>query len=92
MINPTSDCTLSCGAEVRSRTRVNRHVAFDGAADSEGCAGEPPFEWDFGDGTAADQGAEVSHAYSTAGSFTWMLTVTQDGAECETSGVIVVNG
>ena len=57
---------------------VGQTVNFNGAT-SKPAAGRTirSFEWDFGDGTSAG-GPQASHAYSTAGTYTVILTVTDD--------------
>jgi PKD repeat protein len=49
------------------------------------------FDWDFGDGTSAS-GALVSHAYANVGSFTVVLTVTDDAGRVGTATVTITVG
>jgi PKD repeat protein len=42
------------------------------------------FEWDFGDGTSGS-GENVTHTFTTAGTFTVVLRVTDDGGETATN-------
>lgn len=52
-------------------------VAFDGSASSDPDGTIVSYDWTFGDGGTAS-GATPTHAYSTAGTFTVTLTVTDD--------------
>ncbi len=58
-------------------------VAFDasGSSDSDGTI--ESYEWDFGDG-ATDVGRTVSHTFSEPGSYTVLLTVTDDDGQVST--------
>jgi PKD repeat protein len=53
------------------------------------CASAATFGWDFGDGGAAS-GSSVSHSYDAPGSYSWLLTVTADGATCTRTDTIAV--
>ena len=52
-------------------------VAFDGSASSDPDGRIVSYDWTFGDGGSAS-GAKPTHAYSTAGTYTVTLTVTDD--------------
>ncbi|MDO8954849.1 MAG: PKD domain-containing protein, partial [Gammaproteobacteria bacterium] len=65
-------------------------VGFDGAYSTDDDGTVTNYLWNFGDGNSAT-GANVSHVYTTAGSFTAKLTVTDDkGAQATYDGLIVV--
>jgi PKD repeat protein len=67
-------------------------VAFDGSGSSDPDGAITSWSWSFGDGTAGT-GATTSHVYSTAGTFTAGLTVTDDGGASSTATMpIVVSG
>ena len=54
-------------------------VTFDGTASSDPDGEIVRYDWDFGDGTVLEDGpAEVTHVYTTIGTFTVTLTVTDD--------------
>ena len=54
-------------------------VDFDGSDSSDADGNIVRYDWDFGDGSVAeDAGAFPSHAYSTAGNYTVTLTVTDN--------------
>ena len=65
-------------------------VAFDAGSSSDPEGHGLSYAWDFGDGTAAGSGQMVSHVYTTPGSYTARLTVTDShGATAVASRVIV---
>jgi PKD repeat protein len=66
-------------------------VAFDGSGSSDADGTVASYAWDFGDGTAAGTGQNVSHTYGKAGAYTVRLTVTDDaGATGESSQSVTV--
>lgn len=58
---------------------TNATVHFNASA-STPAAGRTivSYRWDFGDGSPAQSGVQVAHAYTTAGTYTATLTVTDD--------------
>ena len=65
-------------------------VKFDGTASKDNDGTIVAYSWDFGDGTHAS-GAIVSHTYTAPGSYTPMLTVTDNlGATSSTTAIISV--
>ncbi|MCB0277057.1 MAG: PKD domain-containing protein, partial [Calditrichaeota bacterium] len=79
-------------ANVPSSGQVNQSVTFDGSGSFDTDGSITAYAWNFGDGTNANQ-AVASHSYSSAGTFTWSLTVTDDdGATGQTSGQITITG
>ena len=86
----TSQCSLSCDAEVESSGKVGKNVEFHGSSESSNCDGSKVYEWNFGDGSALVHGKEVKHKYTPAGTYRWQLRVLQDGATCEKSRTIVI--
>ena len=69
--------------------QVNQPVIFDGGA-SRPTAGITGYHWDFGDGSSAD-GSQVSHTYTTAGTYTAQLTVTSGTSSAKSSATITIN-
>jgi PKD repeat protein len=65
---------ISSSATVGS---VPLQVHFDGSSSSDSDGSIVSHQWDLGDGATA-AGAQVTHTYSTAGTFTAKLTVTDD--------------
>ena len=57
---------------------VNLSLTFNGSASSDPDGTLVSYQWDFGDYTTAS-GVTVSHAYSAAGTYTAILTLTDDG-------------
>ena len=66
-------------------------VSFNGAQSTDPDGTVSSWAWSFGDGTSST-GVAASHLYSTPGTYTASLTVTDDGgASSTTTGSIVVN-
>lgn len=86
--------TLPTAAFVVSPTSpiVGQQVNFN-AAQSRPAPGRTirSFDWDFGDGTSGG-GVQTSHAYTTAGTFTVLLTVTDDAGRTATATTTVTVG
>lgn len=66
---PTAAFTISCSG---------LGCAFDGTRSNDTDGTIVAHDWDFGDGTTGS-GANVSHTYGRAGSYTVILTVTDNG-------------
>ncbi len=66
-------------------------VAFDASASTDPDGLIVSYAWSFGDGSPGEAGAQVSHTYQVAGSFTATLTVRDDdGASNSASRLIQV--
>jgi len=67
---------------------VNEAVAFDGSGSSDIDGTITSYDWDFGDGT---NGADVAptHTYETSGTYTVILTATDDGGLTDADTAIV---
>ncbi len=66
-------------------------VAFDGSASTDPDGTVSSWAWAFGDGTFG-AGPQTTHLYSTPGTYTASLTVTDDrGASATTTRPVVVN-
>jgi PKD repeat protein len=63
-------------------------VSFDSAGSTDPDGTIVSYAWDFGD-TASGTGATTSHTYTAAGSFTAVLTVTDNGGKTATSSVTI---
>ncbi len=84
-------CSLSCSAVVEPAATVGEAVVFAASASATGCAGQPSFSWDFGDGsTSASE--DPSHAYGATGSYGWTLVVSADDQSCRRQGTVTVTG
>jgi hypothetical protein len=67
-------------------------VGFDGS-ESLVDLGPGSYSWDFGDGSTAVTGPSVSHAFTTPGTYTVTLTITDKGANVTTAQrQVTVNG
>ncbi len=64
-------------------TPTDLTVDFDGTGSSDPDGTVASYAWAFGDGTTGT-GASPSHAYTTAGTYTVSLTVTDDGGATDT--------
>ncbi len=81
-----------CDAGSSQSGNVGDTLTFDGSGSSDPDGTIVKFDWTFGDGsTALDAGPMPSHAYATAGTFTVILSVTDDdGATklCATNAIV----
>jgi PKD repeat protein len=64
-------------------------VAFDGRASSDPEGQTLLYEWSFGDGQFSE-GSTISHVYSSAGSYTATLRVSDPTGLFSTSGVVII--
>src|SRR5581483_8567109 len=62
---------------VDSGSCVELGCTFDGTASNDPDGSVTAYHWDFGDGTTSTAPAPT-HAYATAGAYTYGLTVTDD--------------
>ncbi len=85
-VEPNRPPVADAGGDVTSG--VGQTVSFDGSAsyDSDGTIRE--YIWDFGDSTG-DFGATVTHAYGSAGTYTAMLNVVDNGEATDTDTLSV---
>jgi PKD repeat protein len=84
------NCTVTCGATVNATGHTGSPTLFSGNAALGECSGAATFEWDYGDGATAS-GADTTHAFDTAGSYTWLLTVTADGVTCTRTDAVTID-
>jgi PKD repeat protein len=64
-------------------------VSFSSAGSTDAEGAIAGYEWDFGDGSAVSTDADPTHTYTTAGTFTATLTVTDGAAQTDTSSVLI---
>jgi PKD repeat protein len=60
-------------------------IPIDGSGSSDPDGTSLAYSWDFGDGTPAGDGVKPPHAYTTTGTFTVTLTVTDPGGLSSTA-------
>ncbi len=84
-------CSLTCSAQVPTDATAGIPVNCRANATSANCSGVPSFDWDFGDGSAHSSAQNPTHTYATAGTYTWAMTATVNGASCTKSGTIQVS-
>ena len=72
---------------------VGDSIIFDGSASSDSDGSIVRYDWDFGDGTTAeDAGPAPAHVYAAAGNYTATLTVTDDmGATDSTTADVAIS-
>jgi len=75
MSNTPPTAVISSSAAVGN---VPLQVQFDGSSSTDSDGTVISYQWDLGDGGTAT-GAQVTHTYNSAGTFTAKLTVTDDG-------------
>ncbi|MDA1315908.1 MAG: PKD domain-containing protein [Acidobacteria bacterium] len=64
-------------------------VNFDGTGSSDPDGTITAYDWDFGDGNAAG-GSTTNHVYNSAGNYTVILSVTDDGGATDTDTLQIV--
>jgi PKD repeat protein len=64
--------------------KVGESIIFDASASSDADGSLAGFAWDFGDGAMA-YGPQATHVYSTVGTYTVSLTVTDDAGSSDQS-------
>lgn len=69
-------CTVGCGATVPATGTTGQAVAFASTATPAGCATQPTYDWDFGDGTAHSTQQNPNKTYAAPGTYNWRLTVS----------------
>jgi LPXTG-motif cell wall-anchored protein len=85
--NPANQAPLA--AVTATNTGATFTFSAAGSTDSDGRI--TGYRWDFGDGSAPAEGADVTHPYAAAGTYTVTLTVTDDdGATTTATRQVVV--
>ena len=79
VVTVVSPCNPTCSATVPATAMIGIPVQLQASISAQGCGGSPSWDWDFGDGTPHASTASPTHTYGASGTFTWSLTVTQDG-------------
>lgn len=71
---PFQACSLDCSATVPATGQSGVPVQFLSSANGSGCASQPVYDWNFGDGSSHSSQQNPTHAYSAAGTYTWTMT------------------
>jgi M6 family metalloprotease-like protein len=88
-ITVTAACQLDCSAQATPGSgTVPLPVTFTATASGEGC-GAASYAWTFGDGASSTE-QNPSHTYSSAGTFSWAVTVSAGGQTCSKAGSVSV--
>ncbi len=88
-INPGGNAAPTAVAEANPTTgAAPLTVNFTGSNSTDSDGTITSYSWDFGDGTSSSQ-ADPSHVYNSAGTYTAVLTVTDDGGATDTDQVII---
>lgn len=89
-VNTAPDLTSATITTGKGKPKAGDLLAFSAAAtDADGDSLR--YRWDFGDGTGA-AGALVEHAYTSSGSYTAVVTVTDGSADATASVPVTVKG
>jgi len=67
---------------------IGQDIAFNGTASADSDGTIASYAWNFGDGATATD-SKVTHAYTTAGTYTIQLTVTDDDGKTATTTLSV---
>ena len=90
LVDP-GECQLTVSPVAPRAVFPNFFAPFRADALLSQCEGVIACEWDFGDGSSRETGAEVCHPYGAEGDYTWTLTVASEGLTYSTSGVVTVS-
>jgi PKD repeat protein len=84
---PTAEFSVSTNAAQMGEIRIDDEIRFtDASTDPEGH--QLRYSWDFGDGSTSDA-SNPRHSYDEAGTYTVMLTLSDDEGETDTASVSV---
>jgi hypothetical protein len=83
-------CGLTCAAAAPMSVPVRASVPFWGDAELTDCPGSVSYQWDFGDGSPFQHGAEVEHVYDATGTYPWTLVTSANGLVCTNQGSMEV--
>lgn len=85
---PSSNNPPQANAGANKTSKVGQAVSFNGSGSSDSDGTITSYIWDFGDGDSS-VGSVVSHTYSSAGTYTASLTVTDNNGATDTDTVLV---
>lgn len=78
VITVTTNLPPTANAGPDQAVAVGAQVSFDGGASTDPDGTVVVYAWNFGDGTPAGSGPNVTHTYASAGTYTATLTVTDN--------------
>ena len=85
-------CYLTCApSAVPASGEAPLSVSFNVVVTAAGCAGEPSYNWTFGDGGTSSE-KSPAHTYASPGTYGWSVAVTQGGKTCTGSGSVSASG
>ena len=85
----SSQCRITCEASSAETGLINLPVEFTASSSADGCSQAVSYNWEFGDGQFSSS-QNPSHAYATAGTYGWTMTVSADSIDCVKSGTIEI--
>jgi len=90
LIPPAANQPPQPSFQISGDLKANRSITFDASASTDPDGQIVSYKWDFGDGEKGD-GVVVQHVYSKGGTYTVLLTVTDDkGASSPLSRTIEI--
>ncbi|MFZ2491490.1 MAG: PKD domain-containing protein, partial [Thermoanaerobaculia bacterium] len=89
VVSAGSGCSLSCTATAPAAATAGTTVSFQATASPTGCSGSATYLWSFGDGQVSSL-QNPTHAYATAGTYSWSMTASVSGTTCPRTGTIAI--
>lgn len=89
-VTVSAPCVLGCESAVPATGKAGQPADFSATASVSDCPSAPTYAWDFGDGALSSE-TDPTHAYTAAGAYTWILTITSGDKTCGRTGVITVS-
>jgi glucose/arabinose dehydrogenase/PKD repeat protein len=86
---PTNGSPVARASADRTSGGVPLAVQFTGSGSTDPNNDPLTYDWDFGDGTAHSAAANPSHTYTTAGTYTAVLTVSDGRGGVSTANVLI---
>jgi glucose/arabinose dehydrogenase len=86
---PTNGNPVARASATPTSGGVPLNVQFTGSGSTDPNNDPLTYDWDFGDGTAHSTAANPAHAYTTAGTYTAVLTVRDGRGGVSTASVVI---
>ncbi len=90
-VTPTNRAPIAIIAAGISAATVNTALNFDASPSSDPDGDPLSYTWNFGDGTSALSGVTTAHTFTSAGTYTVTLTVSDGKASATTTRTITVS-